>query len=80
MEVVRGRQSSRHREWTVKSAKPVREYRAVCYWSVGDLRMTWLVEVYVLVAQGTSHWRRVAGLDVIGAIREFENNFERFSA
>ena len=80
MEITRGRQSSRHREWTVKMAKPAREYRATCYWSIGDLRMTWLVEVYVSPPQHTSYWRRVPGLDVIGGIREFENNLERMSA
>jgi hypothetical protein len=80
LQIVRGRQSSTHREWAVKTTKPSREYRAICYWSVGDLRMTWLVEVYVSIAQGPSYWRRVDGRAVIGAIREFENNFERMSA
>jgi hypothetical protein len=42
--------------------------------------MEWLVEVYISPPQHTSYWRRVNGIDVIGAVREFENNFERMSA
>lgn len=78
MEVVRGRQSSTHREWDIKSGS--REYRAVCYWSGGQQRMTWLVETYIKVAQGTSHWRRIDGREVINAVREFENNFAHLTA
>lgn len=77
MDIVRGRQSSRHREWEIKSGP--REYRAMCYWSVGDLRMTWLVETYIKVAQGTSHWRRIDGREIINAVRVFENNLAHLS-
>lgn len=85
MLVTRGFQSSTHREWTVKAEdgtpeRPAREWRATCFWFGGSQRMEWLVEVYISPPQRTSYWRRVAGHDVIGAVREFENNFERLSA
>ena len=78
MHVTRGHQSSTRREWTVKARD--REYRATCSWSVGSLRMEWVVEVYISPPQHTSYWRRVAGHDVIGAVREFENNFAVLTA
>lgn len=78
MHIVRGPQSNTHRQWEIKSGS--REYRAVCDWSVGDMRMTWLVETYIKVAQGTSHWRRIEGREVINAVREFENNLAHLSA
>jgi hypothetical protein len=78
MQVTRGPQSATHRQWSVTSDG--RAYRAVCYWCGGQQRMTWLVEVYVCVRQGTNYWRRVDGREVINEIREFENNFARLSA
>lgn len=78
MDVIRGPQSNTRRQWTVKSGD--REYRAVCYWCGGQLRMTWLVEVYVKVAQGTNYWRPIAGRDIINAVREYENTLAHMSA
>lgn len=72
MDVVRTGRDHRCNSWTVFNG--AKEYRVVNYWSVGGLRMTWLVEIYVKVAQGTSHWRRVSGLNVIAAVKEFENS------
>lgn len=72
MEVVRDFQSATRREWMVKAAK--REYRVTCYWSIGSLRMEWLVEVYISPPQSTSYWRRVNGHDVIAAVKAHENS------
>lgn len=71
MQIVRGRQSSRHREWTVTANG--RSYRVTNYWSIGDLRMTWLVEVEVSPPQVQTHWRRIEGRSIIDAVREYEN-------
>lgn len=77
MEITRGPQSNTHRQWTITSGP--REYRAVCYWCGGQQRMTWLVETYVKVAQGTSHWRHIEGREIINAVREFENRFSELA-
>jgi hypothetical protein len=76
--VSRNEQSSVRREWTIKNG--AREYRATCHWCIGSLRNEWLVEVYISPPQGTSHWRRVNGREVINAVREFENNLAYLSA
>ena len=81
MKVTRGIQTSTRNEWTVVAdggtpEKPAREWRVSWSWSHGSSRREWLVEVYISPPQHTSYWRRVAGHDVIAAVKEFESSTE----
>ena len=71
MHIVLTQQTHQSRQWSVLDG--LKKYRVTCYWSGGDLRMNWLVEVYVMVAHGTSHWRQIKGREVIGKVIEFSN-------
>lgn len=67
-----GDQRSERREWRVVSAG--RHYRVTCEWSIGSLRMEWVVEVSAKSPKGDGwHWRRIKGLWLIATVREYEN-------
>ena len=67
-----GDQTSKRREWRVVSAG--RHYRVVCEWNIGSLRMEWSVEVSAKARTTEGwHWRRITGLWLIAAVREYEN-------
>jgi hypothetical protein len=71
MQIVRGQQSHQSKQWDVKTSG--NDYRVICYWSGGELRMTWLVEASTKLRSGERGWRRIKGLSLINAVREFEN-------
>jgi hypothetical protein len=71
VKITKGLQTSTCKVWEV--AVNGKEYQVTNYWCVGELRMSWLVEVLVSPPQVQSYWRRIKGLDLINAVREYEN-------
>lgn len=67
-----GDQTSKRREWRVVAAG--RHYRVICEWNIGSLRMEWAADVSAKVPKADAwHWRRIKGLWLIAAVREYEN-------
>lgn len=77
MKITRGLQTSKRREWMIADA--VKEYRVECAWNIGSMRMEWEVYVKVSPPQVQTHWRRIKGLWLIHAVREYENTLAHLS-
>ena len=65
-----GEPTNTMRRWKVRSG--AKDYAVECSWHNGSQRMEWYVSVLVSRTQQQTHWRGIAGRQIIDAVRVWE--------